>query len=324
MSKNNYVKLFIRIKSNFETTNFLSEKYYNIIEKYYDLKYDYEDDNDESKMLEYELKHYNKLLCSCMYNDYHILDKISDNKGIQYKNKNGFKLLYKKLYKILDKKMPFDDGKITLKDFLYRNRIKLNHSDNPTDEINYIDYYNSIISYSIYDYLFDVLKIEEEIINKIEIKIGKDKIELVKNNPKSNQIIKDNYYKSFKKIINEILVNLKDTDIDTDDYKSIKKKTKILLSDDISINQLQDLIDYLNSIIQKYYLISKVKQKEKSNEYFLLETLFNNNSIIVINMLTELTEVVTKLLNDINANKEEMLNDLYNKKKDFTDTIIKK
>ena len=145
------VKLFLRLQGNFETTMFLVEKYSIVAEKYFDMKYDDDIDDDKSRYLENELKHYNKILCASIDNDIAILNTISDEKGEPYKNKNGFKTLYKKLESLMNKNINFDDGKIKIKDFLHRNRIKINHADSSKDEMNYVDYYNSIISYHIYD-----------------------------------------------------------------------------------------------------------------------------------------------------------------------------
>ena len=334
MSKKNNIKQFINLKSNFETTTFLSNKYCYIYEKYYNLKYYDDVDSKKSRELEYELKHLNRLLCSCVYNDYDTLKNLCDNSGTRYKEKRGYKTIYNKLKTLVNKKIFFYDGSITLYNFLKRNRIKLNHSENYDDEKNYIDYYNSILSYRIYDdYLYYVLEIEETIINKIENEIGKEKIELVKNNPKSNQIISDNYFKSFNKIIRKIIFSLKNTEIEENDFRKIKVilnnilnkdfQKSLLIKDKDAIDELNNLIKNLNSMAKKYSLITKVNHKNISNEKYLLNTIFTNNSHVVENLLVELNEIIIKILNDISNDREKILNNLKIKEIEFSETIIK-
>lgn len=335
MSKNNNIKQFINLMSNFETTSFLSNKYRDTYEKYYELKYYDDVDNNESRELEYELKHLNRLLCSCVYNDYDSLKKLSDSNGIQYKEKKGYKTIYNKLNKLINKNIYFYDASITLYSFLERNRIKLNHSENHADEKNYIDYYNSILSYKIYDdYLFYVLEIEANIIQKIENEIGKDKIELIKNNSKVKKILSDNYFRPLNKIIRKIIFSLENTEIEKNDYKQIQTMTKKILNknfqnsfyvkDKSSIYELENLVKNLDLMIKKYSLITIINRKNMSNEEYLLNTILTNNSHVVENLLVELNEIIIIMLNDINNDVEKMLNNLKNREKTLFDTIIKK
>lgn len=332
MSKNNYIKQFVNLRCNFETTKFLSNKYYSIYEKYLDIKYYDDVDDDESKDLEYELKHFNKLLCSSIYNDYNCIERLSDSKGLQYKNKDGFKNIYKRLKRAMTKEIFFEDGNISLLDFLTRNRIRLNHPENKEDEKFYIDYYNLIISYKIYDYLDDVIDIIEAIIVKIEKEIGEIKIRFVKNSQASNQIITINYFNSLSELIKEIMVKLKHTQINVNDYEKIRNETKILLNsknqelmlnkDEETINNLKKLITFIELKIEKYNLISKRNQKKISSELYLLNIIFNNNSEIVVNLLVQLSEILNKILNDITVSKEKMLNNLLAKKEEFYETMV--
>ena len=49
MAKSNYIKVFIRLKDNFQTTKFLYNKYLSVNEKYMDLEYNDFDFKNEIK-----------------------------------------------------------------------------------------------------------------------------------------------------------------------------------------------------------------------------------------------------------------------------------
>lgn len=333
MGNNKYVKAFLRLKSNFETSAFLLEKYIRVADKYYGIKYDDDIEDHKSKYLENELKHYNKLLCSTIYNDYSALQKISDQKGNPYKEKQQLKPLYNKLDNLMSKDILFEDGKIKVKDFIYRNRIRINHPENPEEEMNFIDYYNSMILYHVYDeYLYDVINIEEEIIEAIEKDIGKEPIELVKNNEMSKKIVNDNYFKIYNKTINNILKSLKKSKIKKEDCTEIIKKVKstinesnekkLLDNDGKTIKEMEILIDYLSKMSEKYSLIAKNDIKQIGNEEYLISTIFDNNNHIVEILLTQLHEIMIKIFNDIKNSREKMLNNLYGKKREIDETTI--
>lgn len=328
------VKLFLRLQGNFETTMFLAEKYSIVAEKYFDMKYDDDIDDDKSRYLENELKHYNKILCASIDNDIAILNTISDEKGEPYKNKNGFKTLYKKLESLMNKNINFDDGKIKIKDFLHRNRIKINHADSSKDEMNYVDYYNSIISYHIYDqYLFYIVDVEQKIIDAIEKSIGNDKINAVRNNEQSKQIISNNYFKAYRPIIKDILNSLKDSQMDNRDFNAVKDEVKKVMNEKIekklldndkdSLKQLENCIIIFEKLVDKYSLKAKIDSNSISNEQHFLKAIFDNNNTIVENLLTELIEIMKKILYGVRGNKEKMLNNLYGKKKEISDTTIR-
>lgn len=328
------VKLFLRLQSNFETTMFLADKYSIVAEKYFEMKYDDDIDDDKSRYLENELKHYNKLLCASIDNDISILYTISDEKGEPYKNKNGFKTLYKKLENLMNKNINFDDGKIRIKDFLHRNRIRINHADNSRDEMNYVDYYNSIISYHIYDqYLFYIVDVEQKIIDAIEKSIGNDKINGVRNNEQSKKIISDNYFKAYRPIIKDILNSLKDSQMDNRDFNVVKDEVKKVMDEKIekklldndkdSLKQLEKCIIIFEKLVDEYSLKAKIDSNSISNEQHFLKAIFDNNNTIVENLLTELIEIMKKILYGVRGNKEKMLNNLYGKKKEISDTTIR-
>ena len=155
----------------------------------------------------------------------------------------------------------------------------------------------------------------------------------MKNNPKSNQIISDNYFKSFNKIIRKIIFSLKNTEIEENDFRKIKVilnnilnkdfQKSLLIKDKDAIDELNNLIKNLNSMAKKYSLITKVNHKNISNEKYLLNTIFTNNSHVVENLLVELNEIIIKILNDISNDREKILNNLKIKEIEFSETIIK-
>lgn len=333
MPKKNYAKQFNRLQSNFDTTLFLFEKYELIINDYYETK-EYGEFDEQKRLIkrEYEIKHYNRLLCSCIYNDYKNIEILSDAKGNMYHEKKGFKSIYNTLDRLFRKKVKFPGKTMTIKDFVWRNRLIMAHSENTNEEVIYINMYSSMITGNLYNYLRDILDCEKKLIKKIEIDIGEDSIRQSKNDYKSKEIVINNYFFDLNDRILIVCQKLKDSEMKSEDYKSLINKLNILKNklfqlelldkNSDSINKLNSLHNYLELLVNKYSYIAVSNTQNAHKERKLLESIFTHNSFVINNYLVELSEMIDKLLKDINNNSEEMVFNLKDHSADFNEYTI--
>ena len=330
-----YIKSFIRSKTNFETTKFVFEQYENVNSEYADLEYyDYSDDESKNRIrkLQNKLIHYNRLLCSCLYNDIKGLDKLSDNNGRLCKENDKFISLFSELEQLLKKEILIYDYKISIHDFLRLNRINLNHPDNKSSDVYYIHQYNFMIMYEIINYIDEVMEKVEIILNEIERYIGKSKLDkLLVDDDKLKTMININYFKEVEKILNKIIHSMKSSNIDKVDLQNIEKmintifeeeNEKLLLKQkDEAILKLKESIKNIEISISKYENKNSDENKNKTNEQYLIETIFNKNYNTVINNLYEILDILKRLFSDVN-NRKTIFYELKKRNKEYSESIL--